>query len=416
MPKATPGVPYVIVPGDTLSGIAKQAYGEGRRWREIWAANQFTLKSGDPNLIFPGETITIPKIPELETQKTADLPDKSPDDFTIVIDNKELVVESARVIRTMDTASDAWTASLVYNTSNKDQTKLLRPYKYNQALIYIGGRLVITGRLYNIGISVSGDEIRKDLEGFSNTIDLVDSNMPKPPYEFRNSTLDKIAKLLVEPFQIPVVFDGNPGGLFKRVTIDNTESIFEFIAKLAKQRQLLVTSTSKGELLFTQANTSAKPIGSLTDGLPPLQSLEVTFSGRSRFKGYKAVGKGRKPTSKDAVSKDNVVPISRFQTISADETTSGDIQKFADWHRSKQVAESLSLKAPVTSWYGPDGNLWTENTMISIKSDNLYIPDGFNFIIRAIEFRFDANGRTAELDLVPPQVYTGGVVDEPWLL
>lgn len=416
MPKATPGVPYVVVPGDTLSGIAKQAYGEARRWREIWSANQTTLKSDDPNLIFPGETLVIPKIPELEGQKDIDLPGKSADDFTIVIENQELVVESARAIRTMDTASDAWTASLVYNVENEEQFELLRPYGYNNAQIYIGGRLMITGRLYNLGITIGTDEIRKDLEGFSNTIDIVDSNMPNPPYEFKNNTLKQIAESLVKPFQIPIIFEEDPKGQFTRVTIDKTETIFGFLAKLAKQRSLLITSTNKGELLFTRANVEQTPIGSIQQGLPPFQTAETTFGGRTRWQGYKALSKRRGRLTKSAVSKDDVVPISRFRTFSADDTTTGDIQRAADWERSKQLADSLTLKIPVTNWYGPDNNLWTENTIVTVRSEALYIPDGFNFIIRAVEFRFDAVGRTAELSLIPPQVYSGEKIKEPWIL
>jgi prophage tail gpP-like protein len=415
MPKATPGLPYVVIPGDTLSGIANQAYGEGRRWREIWKANQATLKSGDPNLIFPGETLTIPKIAELEGQKNVDLPDKAADDFTIVVGRTELVLESAQAIRTMDTASDAWTASLAYNVDNTELTQLLSPYKYNDAKVYVGGRLMITGRVYEVGISVGTDEIRKDLEGFSNTIDIVDSNLPNPPYEFKNNKLDQIASSLAEPFQIPVIFEANPGGQFTRVTMEKTETVFEFLAKLAKQRQLLVTSTTKGELLFTQANATAKPIGSLIQGYPPFRTAEVKFSGRARFKGYKALSKRRGKATKSAVSKDDRVPISRFKIFSADDTTTGDIQKVADWQRSKQLAESMAIQIPVTSWYGPDGNLWTENTIVTVQSDALYIPDGFNFIIRAVKFQFDSDGRTAELSLVPPQVYTGDVVEEPWI-
>lgn len=416
MPKATPGVPYTIVPGDTLSGIAKQAYGEARRWREIYNANQTTLRSGDPNLIFPGEVITIPKIPELEGQKDLDLPGKPADDFTIVVEDTELVLESARAIRTMDTAADAWAANIVYNTENEKLYELLRPYRYNEAKVYVGGRLMITGWLFDVGISVGIDNIGKTLEGFTYTKNIVDSNQPNPPYEFRNVTLDQIAKSLVEPFQISTIFEGNPGGQFKRVTIDKTEKIFDFLAKLAQQRSLLVTSTNKGELLFTQANTGARPIGSISEGLPPFQTAGVKFSGQNRFRGYKATSKRRGQRTKTAVSKDTVVPISRFRTFSADDTTSGDIQKAADWERSKQIAKSFEFKLPVTSWYGPDGNLWTENTIVTVKSKALYVPDGFDFLIRAVDFVFDSDGRTAELSLVPPQVYTGEVVDEPWII
>jgi prophage tail gpP-like protein/LysM repeat protein len=416
MPKATPGVPYVVVPGDTLSGIANQAYGDASRYREIWNANRTTLKSDDPNLIYPGETLTIPKIPELEGQKDIDLPGKAADDFTIVVENTELVFEAATALRTMDTGSDAWTATIVYNRENAKLFRTLRPFGYNEAQVYVGGRLMITGRLYILGINIEPDEISKDLKGFSYTVDIVDSTKPNPPYEFRNVTIKQVAEALVEPFQIPVVFEGEVGGQFDRVTIDKTEKIFDFLAKLAKQRSLLVTSTNKGELLFTQANTATQPIGSITQGYPPFRTANTEFDGRKRAKAYKMTSKRRGQATKTAVSKDDNVPISRFLTITADDTTAGDIKKAADWERSKRIADSLTFTIPVTSWYGPDGNLWTENTILTVKSEELYIPDGFNFLIRSVLFRHESGGQTAELSLVPPQVYTGDVVDEPWIL
>lgn len=53
-------VRYVIKPGDTLWGIAKRHYGSGAEWRRIWDRNK-PMRSGNPNLIYPGEVILIPK-------------------------------------------------------------------------------------------------------------------------------------------------------------------------------------------------------------------------------------------------------------------------------------------------------------------------------------------------------------------
>lgn len=49
---------YTIQSGDTLWGIAQRFLGNGSRWPEIYRAS--TLRSGDPNLIFPGEVVNIP--------------------------------------------------------------------------------------------------------------------------------------------------------------------------------------------------------------------------------------------------------------------------------------------------------------------------------------------------------------------
>ena len=52
------GRTYVVVKGDTLSGIAKREYGNANKWRTIYEANKDVIK--DPDLIYPGQTLKIP--------------------------------------------------------------------------------------------------------------------------------------------------------------------------------------------------------------------------------------------------------------------------------------------------------------------------------------------------------------------
>ena len=51
---------YVVKRGDTLSGIAKEVYGDGKKWREIYEANKDKIK--DPDLIQVGWELRLPKI------------------------------------------------------------------------------------------------------------------------------------------------------------------------------------------------------------------------------------------------------------------------------------------------------------------------------------------------------------------
>lgn len=50
---------YTVQPGDTLSGIALRFYGQARAWPWLYQANRG--KIGNPNLIFPGQVLSVPR-------------------------------------------------------------------------------------------------------------------------------------------------------------------------------------------------------------------------------------------------------------------------------------------------------------------------------------------------------------------
>ncbi|MBV9691759.1 MAG: LysM peptidoglycan-binding domain-containing protein [Ktedonobacteraceae bacterium] len=56
-----PGSIYKVQSGDTLSGIAQRAYGDGSEasWRRIYNANTQVIGK-DPNLLRPGQVLYIP--------------------------------------------------------------------------------------------------------------------------------------------------------------------------------------------------------------------------------------------------------------------------------------------------------------------------------------------------------------------
>lgn len=49
---------YVVAPGDSLSKIAKQVYGNMKDWRRIYDANRDIIQN--PDLIYPGQTLRLP--------------------------------------------------------------------------------------------------------------------------------------------------------------------------------------------------------------------------------------------------------------------------------------------------------------------------------------------------------------------
>jgi nucleoid-associated protein YgaU len=51
---------YVVKSGDSLSKIAKRAYGDAGKWRRIYEANR-ELIGPNPDLIHPGQKLVLPE-------------------------------------------------------------------------------------------------------------------------------------------------------------------------------------------------------------------------------------------------------------------------------------------------------------------------------------------------------------------
>lgn len=72
---------YVVVKGDTLWSIAERELGDAHRWTELWSENQAQIDN--PDLIFPGQVLTITTVDKstsnLGGDVSVDPPSEDPD-------------------------------------------------------------------------------------------------------------------------------------------------------------------------------------------------------------------------------------------------------------------------------------------------------------------------------------------------
>lgn len=64
--KPTPAgetTPYAVAKGDTLRTIASRELGDANRWKELYELNKAVI-GANPNLLFPGQALKLPKKPE----------------------------------------------------------------------------------------------------------------------------------------------------------------------------------------------------------------------------------------------------------------------------------------------------------------------------------------------------------------
>ncbi len=368
--------------------------------------------------------------------------------FTLILDGLEVPVLSARVSRSIDTVADPWTAEISWIPGkDPDLDTRVAPYAYTKSQVYLGTTLSNTGRLYIVTNDFSTSGLTKQLEGWSYTADLVDSHIPAQArdhltgawsYEWTGLSVWNIMNALCRPLNINVKTDiGNvtlPGQSqrtaepFPFVQAQLTESYAEIFTRLAFQRGMLVTNDEYGDLFLTAARTTGTPVASLGEGdIAAYLKTQATggakspnwkakFDGRKRFYAYTVYGQSGMADDISSESDDPVVPTSRIMNVIAGDVTLGNVRITAQWKRSKQLVQALSIPFPVVGWHTPHGDLWAPNTLVSVHAPSLHINTPFTFLIRQVEFVHESQGQTTQLSLVPPQCYTGDPIKEPWVL
>jgi len=411
---------HTVKAGDTLSKIATRFYGDPSRWPEIHAANAARVLEEDNYALTVGRKLLIP------TENVAPvITGRDKDDLTILVDGVELKVLSAKIIKGLSMAVSAWTAEIAWTPgSDTALDQATRAYSYADAFAYIGNELLVSGRLYTVENQKLKTGRKKILSGFSYTADAVDSTLAAPKYEWDFITLEELAPEVLAPMGLKAVFDVDTGGPFDRIAAAETDKVFKFLVKYANQRGVLIGVTPEGNMRFHRAETEGLSVGTLTEDDFGIIEFKAKFDGRDRFHDYLCIRSDAGasliwtddldvlPVNETAADDD--VPLTRSLIFKLEDVTDGNIGSAAEWKRNRQFLKSLVLPVPVNTWRAPNGALWREGDLVNIKSETFDVPDGFEFLIDSVEFNYAKGGRTAILQVAPPEVIQGASMENAW--
>ncbi len=336
--------------------------------------------------------------------------------FDLRINGESVVIHAGRLITTADTGVDGFTAVITVDRIAQPRLyEAIKPYRYSPVQVFLENKLRFTGKLTKTTPTKSAAGTVYALEGFSNTFNFVDSHLA-PPYEFSEMNLSQIGEQLGKQTATKVLSSAPETGKFDRVTARPGQSGFQFLAPLAKQRNRLITSTQNGDLLLWQANTNQKTVGTIEENSPGSllqQEFTAEFDGRKRFRTHKVVSQTPAGSS-EAVAIDKNIKEPRHKLTTANDQVKGGVQETAEWQKNIDLIKSLTQNIPIIGWDAPDGSRVKTNTMITIKSESIFIPDGFTFYIRGVTYILEGSTKTAVLSLIPPNIYTDQPVVEPW--
>jgi prophage tail gpP-like protein len=264
-----------------------------------------------------------------------------------------------------------------------------------------------------------------ELRGFSKTFRLSVSH-PKEQREFLESSLDEISNTLARPFGLVVKYDSSLSAelqeKFSDEKIKAQEIVYGFLQNLARQRSVLMSDDVFGNIQYLKTNVGQAPVGSIVEGedaiFPSAEQFKAVFDDSQIRQNYYSVSNNNLSFAASepvGVAKNTNIKIPSFKAISVDSLVAGAGQKTVDFTRNYDLAASIQLPMEVNGWLAPNDALWRENTFVTLTSDSLFMPNGFNLLIRQAQYNLDSQGgEKTILSIIPPSLYAGGDIAEPW--
>ena len=405
---------YSVIAGDTFESIARKKYGTEKESSKIARAN--------PGVVEPltaGTTLTVPVLPDAPQDVQQQAPAGTEDEVAILIDAQRFRFwDKVRITRSIDTM-DTVEFGAPFDADAPGFREAFRPFSFKTVVITVGGTPLFTGTMVAVNPVVENGQKVISVSGYSLPGALNDCTAPASsfPLEFDNQGLRDIATALAAPFGISVDFQADQGAVFERVASEPGKKVLAFLTELAKQRNLIISSSSRGKLVFLQSTESGQPVARLQQGVAPVLSVTPFFSPQeyySHITGIEPVVVGL-AGSQFTVKNPRLLGVTRPLTFNAPDTLDADVKSAVEAKAGRMYGSMASYSVRVATWRDPNGNLWEPNTLIKLLAPDAMIYNEYEFIIRSIEFTRDRATETATLNLVIPGSFSGKIPETlPW--
>lgn len=279
--------------------------------------------------------------------------------------------------------------------------------------VTIDGEVIIDGYVDQFRPSFSPTSHTIEIQGRDKTCDLIDCSAFHQPDQWKNLDLLQIAKILCQPFGIKVETEVPVGDKFPSIKLQQGETVFAALDRLARFRKLLLSPGIAGSLLITQAGRNRAKVR-LQQGAN-IKSASGVLDASQRYSLYVVKGQNVSAMTEEGAQESHAESrvtdrgVTRYRPLVVMAETGATNASAADratWEANSRLGKSASASITVRGWrQGLTGELWKPNLLVAVTSAFLRM-DG-DMLIRQVTYKRSAsNGTECELSIVSPQAYS----------
>lgn len=279
--------------------------------------------------------------------------------------------------------------------------------------VKIGRDVVIDGYVDQFRPGFSPVDHTIEIQGRDKTCDLVDCSALHRPDQWKNLDLLQICQILAKPFGIAVRADVDVGEKFPTIKLQQGETVFAAMDRLARFRKCLLSPDLGGGVLITRAGRR-RASTSLQQGVN-IKSASGVLDDSQRFSLYVVKGQNVSASTDDAeleafaegrVSDTDLGRYRPMLIMAETGATNASAKERATWEANVRIGRGASATVSVRGWrQRPGGALWAPNLLVPVRASLLRM-DG-DMLIRQVTYRrTESDGTVCDLDLVSPQAFS----------
>lgn len=355
--------------------------------------------------------------------------------FRISIDGKNVNHFTAGSITLkLDSIASTFEFSSRFSAQNKEHQEMFKPLRYKSVEIFNSNdKLIFTGTILNHRFKSNSGRELVVISGYSKSGILEDVTIPVSSYplESTNRSLKDIAERLCGLFGIKVLISdqaktisetavngkakkvrvksdfeslkAKSNSVFGRTSASPTESIKDYLAKLAGQKNIILSHNEKGDVLLFQPDLLQKPKYFFTKGNSLSMGMDVNGQGmHSDINIVRQPSDENEGVSTTDVSKNTLIGKYRPTTKLL---TSGEDTETKDAAKNELAAELKNITATV-ELQGLFDEIYP-GEIVNVHNHYIYNYAYNRWMVDSITMKFDEKSDTTTLNLVPPESFSG---------
>lgn len=312
-----------------------------------------------------------------------------------------------------DSIGSTFSFGYYFNPDNIEHKEMSCVGHYHIVEIEHLDEVLLTGYILSQQFTDESVKQLANYSGYSLTGVLEDCEIPTSIYPLQSDglTLLEIARKICNPFGIKIVVDpsvlDDMNKVYNTSTAKSDNNIKSYLTTLAKQRDIILSHTNKGKLLFTKANTNSLPIA-LIDGNTPGVTMSLQFNGQgmhSHITMVKEADIDNDNAGEYTVRNPYVPFVFRPRVIKQSSGDDIDTVKAAQNALAAEL-KNLVVNINVDRW-DINGKIIRPNQIISVLNPEIYLYKRVDLFIESVDYFGDNERQTATLKCVLPEVYNG---------